>query len=52
VAIADFDRDGRLDLAVVHRATQTITILLNRSPAKTAPHNGQRVAGTRADGHS
>jgi len=32
VATGDFDGDGRTDIAVVHRATQTIAILLNRSP--------------------
>ena len=43
VATGDFDRDGRVDLAVVHRATQTIAILLNRSPRKPPPTDGQRA---------
>ena len=32
LATADFDHDGRIDIAVVHRGSQTIAILLNRSP--------------------
>ena len=30
-ATGDFDHDGRIDIAVMHRATQTIAVLLNRS---------------------
>jgi len=52
VVAADFDHDGRIDVAVVHRATQTIAILLNRSPARATPKTGQRAAGSGAARHS
>ncbi|MDX2165799.1 MAG: VCBS repeat-containing protein [Deltaproteobacteria bacterium] len=39
LATADFDRDGRIDIAVVHRSSQTIAVLLNRSPAPAPPAN-------------
>lgn len=46
VATGDFNRDGRIDIAVVHRATQTVAILLNRSTSKKAvPRNNQRADG-------
>ena len=51
IAVGDFDRDGRIDIAVVHRATQTIAILLNRSPSKSAPR-GERADGSRSSPHS
>ncbi len=35
VATGDFDHDGRADVAVAHRASQTIVILLNQSPRPT-----------------
>ncbi|MGH6737670.1 MAG: FG-GAP repeat domain-containing protein, partial [Bradyrhizobium sp.] len=42
---ADFDHDGRIDIAVAHRSSQTIAILLNRSPAPTpAPRHGGRAS--------
>jgi hypothetical protein len=41
IATADFDRDGRIDIAVVHRSSQTIAVLLNRSPAPP-PRTGRR----------
>lgn len=40
IATADFDRDGRVDIAVVHRSSQTIAVLLNRSPVP--PPRAQR----------
>ena len=46
VATGDFDRDGRIDIAVLHRTTQTIAILLNRSPRKSERPTGKQ----RADG--
>jgi hypothetical protein len=46
VATGDFNRDGKTDIAVVHRATQTIAILLNRSTAPKTPVRGGRHAGT------
>ena len=50
VAIGDFDRDGRPDIAVAHRTTQTIAILLNRSPARadTPPDDTRGGAPSRA----
>jgi hypothetical protein len=52
VAIGDFNHDGRADLAVAHRATQTIAIILNRSAAKRFPTHGDRAAGSAPAGHS
>jgi hypothetical protein len=44
---ADFDRDGRVDIAVLHRATRTIAILLNRSKPP-ASDRGQRAGAAAA----
>jgi hypothetical protein len=45
VVTGDFDHDGRPDIAVLHRATQTIAIVLNRTADKPAPaRHGQRAA--------
>ncbi len=53
VALGDFDRDGRIDIAVAHRATQTIAILLNRSAEKTkAPIRVPRTGDTAPKKHS
>ena len=46
VGTGDFDRDGRMDIAVLHRATQTIAILLNRSP-----ETGKVAARIKANAH-
>jgi len=43
---ADFDHDGRMDIAVAHRSSQTIAILLNRSPEPSpTPAHGGRAPG-------
>ena len=45
----DFDHDGRIDIAVLHRATQTIAILLNRSRQHASagtPRTARRVRST------
>lgn len=48
VAAADFNHDGRIDIAVAHQATQTIAILINRSPHAEIPERGGQHAAARA----
>lgn len=49
VATGDFDRDGRVDIAVMHRASQSIAILLNRSRSKPTPRGKVRASLSDAD---
>jgi hypothetical protein len=44
-ATGDFDGDGKIDLAVVHRGSRTIALLLNRT---AVPAQQQQVAGKKA----
>jgi hypothetical protein len=52
IATGDFDRDGRIDIAVLHRATQTIAILLNRSTSSQTPGRRQRAGDGPLPRHS
>jgi len=44
VATGDFDHDGRADIAVAHRTSQTIVILLNQSPRPTPKRRAEARA--------
>ena len=51
VAVGDFDRDGKDDLAVANRASNNVTVLMNQSPVDadsnfTAPPTSPEAVGT------
>ena len=50
LATGDFDRDGRIDIAVADRNGQTIAILLNSSPRPGPTPDRDAGAVRRANG--